>query len=333
VVVALVGTIGYAASSGSDSTHHGNPGDAASPTASGTHAAGLPKAPVAGAADTSATTGNPHLPSWGDWADAPGVPAPLVTGVRVVRMSGTAFVFGTDASGAVRYVTRTGSSFGAWGKLTGIHVSGEPAPVVLPGGLLRLFATGTDGLIYQRDYSGGSWTPWSQLDGRTHVDSPPAAVATGSRVDLVARIGGVLATTSYVGGAWTVWAAVSTVGQVAGDPALAAESGGRVEVFVAAGSGTVQHSQFAGGLWHFSGPVTGVTGQARPEAVQVGSGEVYVFSTGADYAASSSGSSWTPGTLPSAPSSSYAPGAYADGGGITLFRVTPSGGLQFTHGR
>jgi serine/threonine-protein kinase len=258
---------------------------------------------------------------------------PLVSGVNAVRMGGTGYVFGTDAAGAVRYLTRNGGTFGSWGKLTGIHVSGEPAPVVLPGGVLRLFATGTDGLIYQRDLSDGGWTPWSQLDGRTRVDSPPAVVATGARVDLVARIGGDLATISYVGGAWTAWAAVSTVGQVAGDPSLAAESGGRIDAFVAASAGTVQHTQLADGLWHTFHPVSGVSGQTRPAAVQLAPGEIYVFSTGGGYAASASGAEWIQGSLPSAPASSYAPGAYTDGGGVTLFRVTPSGGLQYIHGR
>ncbi len=334
VVLAIACVGGYAAFSGPDTTrHHGNPGDAVWPTASTTHAAGLPKAPVAGATDSVPASGAAHLPVWAAWTDAPAAPAPLVSGVRVVRMDGTAYVFGTDATGAIRYVTRSGGSFGQWGKLTGIHVSGEPAPVVLPGGVLRLFATGTDGLIYQRDYSGGTWAPWSQLDGHTRVDSPPAAAATGDRVDLVARIGGDLATTSYVGGAWTAWAAVSTVGQVAGDPSLAAENGGRVDAFVAASAGTVQHTQLADGLWHTYHAVSGVTGRARPEAVQLDTGEIYVFSTGPDYAASATGATWTQGTLPSGPASAYAPGAYADSAGVTLFRVTPSGGLQYTHGK
>ncbi|MEY9875483.1 serine/threonine protein kinase [Streptacidiphilus sp. MAP12-33] len=335
VVLALATVGGYAAlSGGGASPRHGNPGDAATPGPQHTHAAGLPKAPVTGVNDTTPTGGAPHLPAWAAWADAPAVPAPLVSGVRTIHVGGTAYVFGTDANGAVRYLTRSGGAFGPWGKLTGIHVSGEPAPVALPGGVLRLFATGTDGLIYQRDYTGGTWTPWSQLDGRTRVDSPPDAVATGDRVDLVARIGGEVGTTSYLGGAWTVWAAMPFSGQVTGDPALAAESGGRLDAFVAVSAGTVQHTQFADGLWHVPRVVAGVTGTTRPEAVQAGSGAVYVFSTGDGYAASTaSGAAWTPGTLPDAPASSYAPGAYADAGGITLFRVTPSGGLQYTHGR
>jgi serine/threonine-protein kinase len=67
--------------------------------------------------------------------------------------------------------------------------------------------------------------------------------------------------------------------------------------------------------------------------VQTASGGIYLFSTGNDYAAASaSAAAWSTGTLPAAPSSPFAPAAYPDGAGITLFRVTPSGGLQFTHG-
>ncbi|MEZ0068373.1 serine/threonine protein kinase [Streptacidiphilus sp. MAP12-20] len=336
VVLALTAFGGYAALSGSTGTdRHGNPGDAATPSAHPSHSAGLPKAPVSGASDAAAPGSAPRLPAWSGWADAPAPPAPLVSGVRALRVGGTAYVFGTDATGAVRYVTRSGSGFGPWGKLTGIHVSGEPAPVTLPGGALRLFARGTDGLIYQRELTGGSnWTPWSQLDGRTHIDASPAAVASGARIDLVARIGSELATTSYVGGAWTAWAAISTVGQLAGPPVLISENDGTADAFVAAPSGEIQHTHLADGLWHFSRPVAGVNTTGRPEAVQAASGAVYVFSSGGDYAAASaSGANWAHGTLPAAPSSSYAPAAYADPGGITLFRVTLGGGLQFTHGR
>ncbi len=338
VVLALTAFGGYAAFSGSGGTQrHGNPGDAAWPSPHPDRSAGLPKAPVAGASDAAAPGGAPRLPAWSGWADAPAPPAPLVSGVRAVKVGGTAYVFGTDASGAIRYLARSGSAFAPWGKLTGIHVSGEPAPVSLPGGNLRLFARGTDGLIYQRDLAGGVWSPWSQLDGRTHVDAPPAAVASAAgRIDLVARIGGELATTSFVGGAWTVWAAVSTVGQVAGAPALIAENDGTTDAFVASPAGQIQHTHLADGLWHFSRPVSGATAggaDGRPEAVQAASGGIYLFSTGSGYAAASaSAAAWSGGTLPAAPSSSYAPAAYADGGGITLFRVTPGGGLQFTHG-
>ncbi|MEY9849825.1 serine/threonine protein kinase [Streptacidiphilus sp. BW17] len=337
VVCAVTLLGGYAALSGSGDGNRDNPGDAASPTAHQSRSAGLPQAPVAGQSDATDAGGTAHLPSWASWSDAPTPPAPLVSGVRALRLgtTGTVFVFGTDATGAVRYVTRNGQAFGPWGKLTGIHVSGEPAPVALPDGTLRLFARGTDGLIYLRDLApDGSWTPWSQLDGQMHVDAPPAAVATGSRIDLVARVGSGLATTSYVNGAWTAWAAVSTVGAIGGTPTLIGESGGRVDAFVTTASGTVQHTLLAGGLWHLARPVTGVTAANRVEAVQDASGGLFVFSTGTDYAASNgAGQSWLGASLPSAPDSPYAAAACADAGGLVLFRVTSSGSLQFTHGR
>ncbi|WP_408022803.1 protein kinase domain-containing protein [Streptacidiphilus fuscans] len=337
VVCAVTLLGGYAALSGSGDGNRDNPGDAASPSAHHGRSAGLPQAPVAGQSDATDAGGTAHLPSWASWSDAPTPPAPLVSGIRALRLgaTGTVFVFGTDATGAVRYLTRSGQSFGPWGKLTGIHVSGEPAPVALSDGTLRLFARGTDGLIYLRDLTpGGTWTPWSQLDGQMHVDAPPAAVATGSRIDLVARVGNGLATTSYVNGAWTAWAAVSTVGAVSGTPTLIGESGGRVDAFVSTASGTVQHTLLSGGLWHLARTVTGVTAAERAEAVQDASGGLFVFSTGTDYAASNAaGQSWIGASLPGAPDSPFAPAACADTGGLLLFRVTPTGGLQFTHGR
>ncbi|MHA6760349.1 serine/threonine-protein kinase [Streptacidiphilus sp. PAMC 29251] len=171
------------------------------PSAPATAATGLPQAPVAGQTDSTPLPAAAPLPAWAAWTTAPAPPVPLVGAVRAVEVGDTAYVFGTDADGYVRYLTRGATAFGGWGKLTGIQVSGAPAAVVLPDGRLRLFVRGTDGLVYQRTLVQGRWTAsaWGKLDGQVRVDSAPAAAVHGNRIDLVARIGTVLATTSYPG--------------------------------------------------------------------------------------------------------------------------------------
>jgi serine/threonine-protein kinase len=260
--------------------------------------------------------------------------------MRAVELGGTAYVFGTGADGYVRYLTRTAAGFGGWGKLTGIQVSGEPAPVVLPDGRLRLFARGTDGLVYLRTLSQGHWadSAWGKLDGSTQVDSAPAAVVHGDRIDLVARVGTDLATTSYVGGAWNAWHTVSTAGRIAGTPTLVGGGDGRIDAFVLpAAGGQVLRTQAVDGVWRPSQPVTGITGPAsgpangRAEAVQTAAGFQYVFtSSGAEASGSAGGPQWTPGTLPGGAGEVA---AYSDGTGVGVFLRTPAGGLRYGHTR
>lgn len=331
------GTVGRGARTpGSDTASTGPASPDSSP-----RSGGLPQAPVTAATGPGYPLSAPvPLPSWAAWTAAPTPPVPLVGGLRAIDLAGTAYVFGTGSDGYVRFLTRTAGGFGGWGKLTGIQVSGEPAPVLLPDGRLRLFARGTDGLVYLRTLSSGHWaeSAWGKLDGGTQVDSAPAAVAHGARIDLVARIGADLATTSFVGGAWNAWHTVSTVGRIGGTPTLAGESGGRIDAFVLpAGGGQVLRTQAVDGVWHPSQPVTGIlaptTGSPvdRAEAVQTANGAQYVFgSAGTEAAGSAAGSQWTTGPLPGG---SGAAAAYTDASGVGLFLHTASGGLRYTHTR
>ncbi|MFC1419269.1 protein kinase domain-containing protein [Streptacidiphilus cavernicola] len=327
-----------------------SPGPAGKPSQDGRHsapgsrgtraasAATLGQAPVAGKLDSTAPPAAVPLPGWTAWATAPAPPVPLVSGLRAVDLDGTAYVFGTDADGYIRYLTRGATAFGGWGKLTGIQVTGEPAAVALPDGRLRLFARGTDGLVYQRTLVQGRWSDsaWGKLDGGMRVDSPPAAAVHGDRIDLVARIGSDLATTSYSGsGAWSVWQTVGTAGRITGAPALVAESSGRIDAFVLpAGGGPVLRTQAVNGLWRPAQPVTGVTATgagARPEAVQTAGGAQYVFAaSGAEAAGSAGGALWTSGTLPGAAGE---PAACTDATGVALFLRTAAGGVAYAHTR
>ena len=306
-------------------------------TGKATAAATLGQAPVAGRLDSTAPPAAVPLPVWAAWTTAPPPPVPLVSGLRAVDLDGTDYVFGTDADGYVRYLTRGATAFGGWGKLTGIQITGEPAAVVLANGDLRLFARGTDGLVYQRTLVQGRWTDsaWGKLDGGMRVDSPPAAAVHGDRIDLVARIGSDLATTSYTGsGAWSVWQTVGTAGRITGAPTLVAESSGRIDAFVVpAAGGPVLRTQAVNGLWRPAQPVTGVTvtggGSARAEAVQAANGVQYVLAaSGAEAAGSAEGGRWTPGTLHGATGQ---PAACAAASGVDLFLRTGSGDVSYTH--
>ena len=136
-------------------------------------------------------------------------------------MSGTTYVFARGADHNVWYLTRDAASgrYGAWQRLSGIHVADDPAVVSARRGQLDLFALGTDGLLYRRTMTGGLWGQWYQVDERTRFDAAPAAASSEpGRIDLVGRTGGDLITASLVGDRWNAWALVPTAGRIAAAP-------------------------------------------------------------------------------------------------------------------
>lgn len=350
-VLVAAGAVGaYAALSGGgdDGNGAGRPGTGATATGAaapnndsgqGRRGPGLPTAPAAaGASDAGSGDETADLPRWASWQTVPAPPAPLTGGVRAVRVDGFTFAFATDRDGGVRYITRGGSSFGGWRLLTGIHVTGDPAPVAMSDGRIVLFALGTDRLLYQRTYAGGGWSPWIQFDGRTRLDSPPAAAADDSddRIDLVARIGSDLATASYVHRTWSAWATVPTAGRITGTPGLAAGRAGRLDAFVVrAADSAVLRVTALRGAWHPAEPVPGLGGGERAEPAVADDGGLYVFGRGtsgglAVAASHSGGRAWRTGAVPGPGAAGrYAPGPVAEGGRIGLFARTGKGTLRY----
>jgi serine/threonine-protein kinase len=253
---------------------------------------GTPTAPTAGAASPQGRTGAPvALPRWSAGQDVPAAGVPLTGGPRAVVLGNTTYVFARGEDKNVWYVTRDGSGYGPWHKLTGISTQGDPAVVSARAGRIDLFAAGTDGLLYRRTYTGpasgaagaGSWNAWSQVDERTHFDAAPAAASSEpGRIDLVDRVGGDLVTASLVDGRWNAWALVPTAGRITSAPALVSRGRGTLEAFVVRkADGAVLRLPFSGGAWRPSSVVDGLdaAGAGRPEALVAG-GRLYVFAAG-----------------------------------------------------
>lgn len=270
-------------------------GSARSPVSSGAPTAGrggTPTAPTAGAASPQGRTGAPvALPRWSAAQDVPAAGVPLTGGPRAVVLGHTTYVFARGEDKNVWYVTRDGSGYGPWHRLTGISTQGDPAVVSARAGRIDLFAAGTDGLLYRRTYTGpasgaagaGSWNAWSQVDERTHFDAAPAAASSEpGRIDLVDRVGGDLVTASLVDGRWNAWALVPTAGRITSAPALVSRGRGTLEAFVVRkADGAVLRLPFSGGAWRPSSVVDGLdaAGAGRPEALAAG-GRLYVFAAG-----------------------------------------------------
>ncbi len=325
VVAAGIG--GWAASSGSGgkatSRDDNGPG---TPT---------PTAPTAGAPSPQGSMGTPAaLPHWSAPHTLPAAGVALTGGPRAVTVSGTTYVFARGADRNVWYVTwnRATGRYGGWQRLTGIHVSGDPAVVSATPGTVDLFALGTDGLLYRRTLGGGAWSQWYQVDERTRFDAAPAAASSApGRIDLIGRTGGDLVTASLVAGRWNAWEVVPIAGRITAAPALVSGRAGTLDAFVVrASDGAVLRLPFADGAWRPTQVADRLDASGRPEAVWE-DGRLYVVvpSGGELVQAVLTDAGWTRSSSPALPARADAsPAALLAGGGILQLWVrTASGGL------
>jgi hypothetical protein len=246
-------------------------------------------------------------------------------------------------------VTQDASSgrYGAWQRLSGIHVADDPAVVSATPGQLDLFALGTDGLLYRRTMSGGLWNQWYMVDQRTKFDAAPAAASSApGRIDLVGRTGGDLVTASLVDDRWNAWAVVPTAGRITAAPGLLSSAPGTLDAFVVRkADGAVLRLPYAGGVWLPTQVIGRMAAAGRPEPVSYG-GRLYLIAPanggGLTEAVSPAGAAdasadptddsqqtspvvdWTVSGLPAG--AGGAVGAVGDEG-LSVWIRTPSGGL------
>jgi serine/threonine protein kinase len=291
-----------------------------------------PTAPTASSAPSpqgSAEAG--PLPQWSSFRATPRPPVRLVGGPRAISSAGATFVFARGSDRNIWYLTRSGSRYGQWQRLSGIHTRSDPAVASARPDQVDLFAVGTDGLLYRRTLLHGLWGNWFQVDGRTTFDASPAAASSEpGRIDLVGRTGGDLVTASYVDGRLNTWALVPTAGRIAGSPGLVSRAKGTLDAFVVRrGDSAVLRVPFANGAWRPAQRVEGLATTGRPEPVAAGRNGLYVFardrSGGLGQAVSRGGSAWR--DEPIVADTGDAPAAVRGRSGLELYVRTAGGGL------
>jgi serine/threonine-protein kinase len=332
VAVVAAGIGGWAVASGEDG---GKPASRDDGPGGGVSESPRPTAPTAGAPSPEGSMGAPAaLPHWSALGTVPAAGVTLTGGPRAVTVSGITFVFARGSDQNVWYVSWNPATgrYGPWQRLTGIHVSGDPAVVSARPGTIDLFALGTDRLLYRRTLSGGTWGQWYQVDERTRFDAAPAAASSDpGRIDLVGRTGGDLVTASLVDGRWNAWAVVPTAGRITAAPALVSRRSGTLDAFVVrASDGAVLRLPFANGAWRPTQVVDRLDATGRPEAAWA-DGRLYLLAPvdGGLAQAVFTDAGWTRSTAPALDGPDVvSPAALLPGGaGLQLWVRTPSGAL------
>ncbi|MCZ4102442.1 protein kinase [Streptomyces sp. H39-C1] len=297
-----------------------------------------PTAPTAGAASPQGSIGTPvELPQWSAFSAVPAPRVKLVGGPRAITIAGTTYVFARGEDNDVWYVTRgvgASGAYSAWQHLTGIGVADDPAVVSASPGRLDLFALGTDGLLYRRTMTNGTWNQWYQVDERTRFDAAPAAASSEpGRIDLVGRSGGDLVTASLVGSRWNAWSVVPTPGRITAAPGLVSRSKGTLDAFVVRkADGAVLRLPYSAGAWRPTVLLRGMDAAGRPEPLASGD-RVYAFAPAASGGLSQAagpvagGAEWSVAALPGATEATTPAAVTSSGRVLELYVRTPAGAL------
>ncbi|MET7302015.1 protein kinase [Embleya sp. NPDC005575] len=253
------GAVWFTRDEGSPTRPAGQTSRTPQPTPPG--AAGGPAGPTAGR-----TTGGY---TWAAFAPLPAAPVLLQGGPAVTRTDAEhSYVVQRDGEGALWYLGSDGSRWGEWRRLPTFRTADDPAVVSAAPGRVDVFAVGSaDKLLYRATLADGRFGEWTRTDAKTKLSGAPAAVATGDRIDIVARTGtDGLAAGSLTGSGWSGFTTVPSAGRIEAAPALTAGAPGALDAFVVrAGDHAVLHIPFVDGGWREPERV-GLTASARPAA-------------------------------------------------------------------
>lgn len=136
----------------------------------------------------------------------------------------------------------TGSSWTGWSN-RGAAIQGKPAAVSWGADRIDVVATGADGAVWHRPYSGGTWFAWQSLGGSVAAGTSPAIASGGSNKLNVYVKGqnGRLWHKSWSGS----WSSFNDLGGLpAASPGAFTSSAGRAHVAVRINNGTHE------GVWH-----------------------------------------------------------------------------------
>jgi hypothetical protein len=158
----------------------------------------------------------------------------VVTGGVSGAYDGTHIVLFGEASGAIWYVTRTGTTWSTWsslGKPTGLTVTAEPGAVArgATSGDYSVYARASDGNMWVRDHNASGWGSWHKIG----APAGGVLVGTGPSVAYISGVSFVLVvshtTQMYIAQAGqNVFRTTDTYGYTTVTPALTTVPGALV---------------------------------------------------------------------------------------------------------
>jgi hypothetical protein len=228
---------------------------------------------------------------------------------------------------------------GGWQSLDGVLApTSGPSMSSSSTTLSDVFVRGTDNQLWQREWSGTTWTGWTPLGGV--LISDPSAVSQATNLVDVFVIGtdhGIWHRARN-GSAWSAWEnSAGAGGYATSSPEVSSWGPGRLDLIVRGTDAQLWHRSWNGTVWSAWDPAGGVA-TSDPGLVASGSGRIDVFVRGTDNAlwhrSGNGAGSWGPweslgGVLTSAPEAASCSAGHLDafvlGTGGVLWRRSYNG--------
>jgi hypothetical protein len=189
---------------------------------------------------------------WSAWSPLPG--ESITSDPAVARnLDGRLEVFAIGSDGALWHIWQKNPAAGPWfawtslGTPPGGGITGNPSAVENSDGRLEAFVCGPGAALWHiwQITPGGHWSEWNLLGGV--VTSDPVAIDNAGRLEVFASGAGNalyhMWQTVAAGGPWSAWTWLGNPpgGGITGDPAVASNFDGRLEVFAVGSNGALWH--------------------------------------------------------------------------------------------
>jgi hypothetical protein len=202
--------------------------------------------------------------------------SPAVTSLEAGRVD----VFWRSTAGTLLHRYRPAG--GSWTRSLdlGGSLASQPTAVSWGSGRMDVFATGTDGAVWQRTYRSGAWGAWRSRGGNA-TSAPALASQERGSLDLFVRnTAGATSHRRYRGGSWLPWRSIG--GTATSSPTAVSWGPGRLDVFVRGSDGRLQHRWWrASAGWSRWTSTPGVL-RSQPAVASPGRGYLDIVARNAD---------------------------------------------------
>ena len=138
---------------------------------------------------------------------------------------------------------------GGWTSLGG-QLASSPSAVSRQAGVMDVYIAGTDGAVWCRSYSSGTWSAWYKVGGQVASGTGPAASGWPGREDVFIQgtDGALHQITWTAANGWaTTWANLG--GALTSSPAAVSRATGLIDVHVRGTDGADWYKSYVPGAW------------------------------------------------------------------------------------
>jgi hypothetical protein len=202
---------------------------------------------------------------------------PPISPVVDSRGSGLLDLYVRGGDDAIWMNSRNSSGIWTGWQVVGGVATSEPAAVSWDSNRIDVFMRGSDNYIYQKTWTPGAWTNWTNVSGTAASLSAPAVASWGpGRLDLFMRgIDNMIYWKAYTGGSWGGWASLGGPSNSA--PAAISRGTNAVDLYMRGTDNQIYYKFYNGSSWSASWTSLGGVATSAPTVSSWGANRLDVF--------------------------------------------------------